>query len=293
MAGADSADLRFKLGGKLNYLGVKVGDRVNKGALIASLDTRDLAIDLQQARNNFEAKDAAAKRVEDDVKDNDTDENFTQKEERTAAQKARDSAYDEIKAVQTSISDAYIYAPLSGVVTQADPNVGQNVSAADVIAEIVDDNEYVFEAEIDESDVGLIGIGQKAVVTLNSYPDQTFDATVSEITPATETTDSGATVVIVKLALGKPNINFVSGLNGQGDIIIREADNVNTIPVEALMDDNEVYVKRGDSYEKVKIETGLQSDTAVEVKSGLTPKDEVITNPEDVVIPNQNKLPWQ
>ncbi len=295
LEGTDSADLRFKISGKLNYIGVKSGDFVNKGKLIASLDTQDLQINLQQARNSFEAKDSTAKRVEDDLHDQVSDEDYTEREERVNAQKARDSAYDDIKAAQRAFQDANIYAPLSGIVTKADPNAGQVVGPTDIIAQIVDNSQYVFEAEIDESDIGLVKSGQKASVTLNSYPDQTFEATVSDINPAIETTDSGATVVIVKLVLGKPEINFVSGLNGQADIITNEVSGVNTIPVEALMDADEVYIKKGDTYEKVKIETGLQSDTVVEVKSGLSPEDEVVTNPEDVKLPESNsfKFPGQ
>ena len=140
LEGTDSADLRFKISGKLNQITVKAGDHVQKGKLIASLDTQDLAINLQQAYNNFEVKDATAKRAEDDVKDSEDDETFTEKEARTAAQKARDSAYDDIKAAQRAFQDANIYAPLSGVVTKADPNAGQIVSPSDLIAQIVDES---------------------------------------------------------------------------------------------------------------------------------------------------------
>lgn len=282
LEGTDSADLRFKISGKLASLMVKPGERVKKGQLIAGLDTQELSIALQQAQNTFIAKDATAKRVEDDVKDNADDENFTQKENRVNAQTARDNAYDNVKSAQRAFQDAYIYSPLSGIVTKADPNPGQNVSPSDLIAQIVDESEYVFEAEVDESDLGRIKLGQSAEVTLNSYPDQKFNASVSKITPAIETTDSGATVVIVKLSLGKPEINFVSGINGQADIVTDQASNVLVIPIDALMEGNEVYVKRGEEYQKVKVETGIQSDIDTEIKSGLTTGDQVVTNPSAV-----------
>lgn len=294
LEGTDSADLRFKIAGKLNSITVKPGETVKKGQLIAGLDTRDLQIDLQQAYNTFIAKEATAKRVEDDVKDHKSDETFTQKETRKAAQIARDNAYDDIKAAQRALEDAYLYAPLSGVVTKADPNVGQIVLTTDIIAQIVDETEYVFEAEVDESDFGKVKLGQNADVTLNSYPDQVFSATVSKITPTTETTDSGATVVIVKLALGKPEINFVSGISGQADIITDQVTNVLVIPLDALMENDEVYIKKGETYEKVKAEVGLRSDTEVEIKFGLVAGDQVVTNPQAVKTNgNGFKFPWQ
>lgn len=295
LEGTDSADLRFKISGKLSQISVKAGDRVEKGKLIAGLDTQELSIRLQQAYNSFESKDATAKRTEDDVKDSEDDETHTEKEERTMAQKARDNAFDDIKAAQRGFQDAYIYAPIAGVVTQADPNAGQNVSPSDLIAQIVDESEYVFEAEVDESDLGQIKLGQMADISLNSYPDQTFKATVSKITPSTQTTDSGATVVIVKLSLGKPNINFVSGINGQADIITSEADNVPVLPLDALMENDEVYISKDGTYQKVTVELGIQSDTEAEVKSGLKAGDWVVTNPNAVKVDEGNgfKFPGQ
>ncbi len=288
LEGTDSADLRFRIGGKLNYIGVKTGDRVEKGKLIASLDTKDLQIDLQQAYNTFVAKDAAAKKAEDNVKDHSSDENFTQKETRTAAQVARDNAYDDIKAAQRALEDAYIYAPISGVITQADPNPGQIISVTDIITKIVDDSEYIFEAEVDEADIGRVKLAQTAKVTLNSYSDRTFDAMVSKIMPATTETDSGATVIIVKLSLGKPDINFLSGLNGQADIIIEKANNVLVIPAESLMDDDEVYIAKVNTFEKIKVSPGIRSDTQIEIKSGLTSGDSVVINPQDIKTSGKN-----
>ena len=294
LEGTDSADLKFKISGKLNQITVKPGDKVQKGDLIASLDTRDLQIDLQQAYNSFVTKDATAKRAEDDVKDHSSDESFTQKEKRTAAQTARDSAFDDIKAAQRALEDAYLYAPLSGIVIKADPNVSQIVGVTDLIAQIVDETEYVFEAEVDESDLGRVRIGQTADVTLNSYPDQKFSATVSKITPTTETTDSGATVIIVKLDLGKPEINFVSGINGQADIITDQVNSVLVIPLESLIENDEVYVQKDDGFKKVKPEIGLRSDLEAEVKSGVSAGDQVVTNPSAVKTNgNGFKFPWQ
>lgn len=293
LEGTDSADLRFKISGKLNNMAVEPGERVKKGQFIASLDTQDLSINLQQAQNNFEAKNATATRAEDDVKDNANDENFTQAEERTLAQKARDNAYDDIKAAQRAFQDAYLYAPLAGIITKADPNAGQNVSPSDLIAQIVDESDYVFEAEVDESEIGRVKLGQKATVTLNSYPDQIFNAVVSKITPTIQTTDSGGTVVIVKLDLGKPEINFVAGLNGQADIITDEVSGALVLPIDALMENNEVYVSKNGTYEKVKVETGIRSNTDAEIKSGLSLGDQVVINPSAVKLPESSgfKMP--
>lgn len=284
LTGKDSVALKFKLGGKLAYISVKEGDSVTKGQTIASLDTKDIAIALQQARNTWLSKDATAKRVEDDVKDHASDENFTQREERIAAQTARDSAFDAIKAALRDFEDATLTAPLSGIVTQVPVISGQNVSVTDTITQIVDLSEINFEAEIDEADLPKISVGQKAQASLNSDPDKIFTGTVTKIDQFTKTTSSGATVVVAKIKLDDQSIKFASGLNGQASIITDQKLDVLTIPLEALKDDNSVYVLDGKSYKSVTVKTGLKSDTDVEILEGLTENQQVVTNPQAVKV---------
>lgn len=79
LTGKSVANLKFKSGGKLAYINVKTGDSVNIGQVLAGLDTQDLAITLQQARNTLRDKQAIAQKAEDDVKDHSSDESFAQK----------------------------------------------------------------------------------------------------------------------------------------------------------------------------------------------------------------------
>ncbi len=285
LSGADFADLRFKLGGKLAYLNIKQGDTVTKGQVIAGLDTQELNIALQQAQNNWLSKDATAKRTEDDVKNHASDETLTQREERISAQTARDSAFDAIKDAKRNFQDAVIVSPISGIVTRADPTPGQTVSPSDLIAEVVDDSAIYFDAEVDEADIGKISISENSEVSLNSYPDSVFKGTVEKITPFTKTTSSGATVIVVRINLGKPSINFVAGLNGQAEIIQTEHKNVLSLPQEAVKEDNTVIVKVGNSYQSKKVSTGIKSDSNVEITSGLKEGELVVTNPSAVPSP--------
>jgi HlyD family secretion protein/macrolide-specific efflux system membrane fusion protein len=290
LTGANSATLKFGQGGKLAYINIKDGDRVKKGQIIAGLDTKEISINLQQARNTYTAKDATAKRAEDEAKGNDDDETFEQKEDRVLAQVDRDNAYDAMKKAEREFEDAVIVSPIAGIVTQASPLAGQTVSAADTIAQIVDDSGIYFEAEIDETDIGQIKSQMMAEITLDAYPDQIFKGIVEKIVPTTKTTDSGATVVIAKINLNSPNLTFVNGLNGQADVITTEISNVLTIPQDALREDGTVYIKEGNEYKIVKVETGLYSDEDVEIKSGLTENQEVVTNPGSIIPPSNNPI---
>src|SRR5581483_5897049 len=183
------------------------------------LDVQQLNINLQQAQNNLASAQASVDKILDDIhlfqygnggfgNVGTANETETQRQARIAAQETRDSAVDSVKAAQRAFQDAVLYAPISGVVSQANPVPGQNITVADTIVQIVDDSQIIFAADVDESDIANISLNQPVQVSLNAYPDQTFNGFVSDITPVTKTTSSGATVVTVKVDLQNPAVNF-------------------------------------------------------------------------------------
>lgn len=279
LTGKNVADLKFKSSGKLAYINVSVGDTVYAGEVIAGLDTQDLAIALQQAQNTLRDKQAIVDKTLDDVKDHSADETFTQRQTRTTAQVARDNAYDSVKAAQRAFQDAVIISPTSGVVTKT-PYIAGQVIGSDPVSQIVDfSSAFYFDTEVDEADIGKVSLGQSADVSLDTYPDKILKGQVEEIIPQTKTTSSGATVVTVRINLGTPDIISVNGLSGQASIILADAKDVLTLPQEAVRDDNIVFVQTSQGLKSEKVETGIKSDTDVEIKKGLKEGDRVLLNP--------------
>lgn len=292
--GKETVHLKFKSSGKLAYINVKAGDSVSAFQTIAGLDTQDLNIKLQQAQNTYRDKQAMAEKTLDDVKDHSKDESFTQKQNRTTSEAARDSAFDAVKEAQRAFQDAVLLSPISGLITQADPIPGQNISSSDLIALIVDNSETFFDTDIDEADSGKISLGKSAEITLDAYGDKVFKGSVDQIIPQTKTTSSGAVVVTVRIKLSETPANFVNGLTGQASIILAEAKNTLTIPQEALRDDNTVFIQKGQSLRPSKVTPGIKSDTDVEIKDGLQESDQVLLNPPSVGTRiNQNRNPIQ
>ena len=279
LTGKNSANLKFKISGKLAYLKIKLGDTVAAGQLIAGLDTQDLSITLQQAQNTLRDKQATVDKIHDDIKDHDKDETFTQKQNRTTAEVARDNAYDGVKAAQRAFQDDVIVSPINGIITQAIQVSGQTVSVSDLIAQVVDTSTIFFDTDVDEADVSKIAAGLPTEVTLDAYGKENFKGLVDQILPQTKTTSSGATVVTVRIKLENFSKTFVNGLSGESQIITKTSSNVLAIPIEALRDDNTVVVQKGQKFEAGKVQTGIQSDTDIEIKSGLTEADKVLLNP--------------
>lgn len=287
--GRDTASLHFKSAGKLTFINAKIGDQVFLGQVLAGLDTQELAIQLQQANNTLRDKQAALDKVLDDIHIfqygnggfeavGSANETVTQRQLRTTAEVARDNAFDNIKTTQVAFQDTVLTSPISGIVTKANLFPGQIIGGADTI-EVVDFSQPTFEADIDESDIVKISLGQEAEITLNAYGDKVFEGKITGINPQTRTTSNGATVITVKITLSDQSIKKIAGLNGQVNIILEEGKNVLTIPQEALREDDTVLVETSQGINPVKVTPGLRSDTDVEIKEGLKEGERVINNP--------------
>lgn len=293
ISGKDIVNLKFKTSGKLVFLNFNIGDSVFQGQTLAGQDNQDLNINLQQTLNTLRDKQAIADKVLDDIhlfqygnggfgNVGSINETMTQRQLRTSAEVLRDNAFDSVKLAQRAFEDIIITSPIDGKITKNDYFVGQFVSPADTIYQIVNWGEIFFDAEVDESEISKIKIGQQAEIELNSYPDQKFMGEVDEISPQTKTTSSGATVVIVRIKLHDISISEIMGLNGQVNIIVTEIKDVLTVPQQAIFENENILLKSPEGYKEVKIITGISSDTEIEIKEGLSSGDQIVLNPSDV-----------
>ena len=287
LIGANTLNLHFQTSGRLFILNVKAGDKIYKGQVVGSLDTTEELSILNQAQNTLRDKEAALRKIYDDIhlfqygnggfgNVGSANETETQRTTRTAAEVTKDNAFEEVVKAQRALADTSLISPVSGLVLKADFVEGQNVTAGDTIVQIADSSRIIFEAEVDEVDSVKISTGQRAEITLDAYPDSTFEGVVSEIAPLTKLTSTGATVVAVKIALSSTGMNFISGLSGQSSIIIEESKDTLTLPADAVREDNTVFTQSDKGQQSKKVETGIKSETDIEIKKGLSEGEKVL-----------------
>ena len=284
LTGKNSANLHFKTSGKVAYINVDEGDEVFQWQTIAGLDIEALNIDLREAENTLRDKRAIVDKIKDDQKGVGASETYAQRQTRTTAEVAQDNAYEGYLKAKKALSDSILYSPINGIVTQALDASGQNVTTADTIAQVVDNSEIYFDTDIDEADIGKIKIGLLANVTLDAYQDKIYKGSVNQIVPSIKHTTSGATVVTVRVKLDSKPTNFVNELSGEASIIVKSVKNALSIPLEALREDNTVFVDSEKGLIAVKVVHGISSDTNVEIKKGLKEGDKVLLNPPGIGI---------
>jgi RND family efflux transporter MFP subunit len=254
------------------------GDRVKKYQAIASLDKEQLRKSLQSQFNNYRTQLSQFWDVQDNYKDTIVTDTIQRILNRT--QYSLDNSVINYEISDMAIKEATIVSPFSGVVVEADQSlVGTNITPTTSFTIINPDSIYL-RAEVDQEDVTKIKIGQKATLSIDSYPDQKID---SQITYIAFTPVAGESSVVYevrfKLPLDNSNLNYRYGMDASATITLAEAKNVLTLPLDALNSEagkNFVWIKNNDRLSKAYVSTGIESDTDIQILEGLNPNDSVV-----------------
>lgn len=279
IASDNNVNLSFQTSGTLDYLGVKLGNYVEKYQTIASLNKDDLWANFRQAQQDFTAAKAASEQYYTDHTN--ATESYDEKVQRTALDATQNKAYDQMVIAQKAIDNFRLYSPIEGILTRADvETAGVNITPATIFT-VTDPNSLNFKLEVDQADIGQVVIGQDVKVSLDSFPDKELNITVDKIDFVSHTTTSGGTAYYVDAKI-QNNVNYRVGMSGNADIIVAAKNHVLTISASSIVDGNSVYVKTASKYMKRKITLGLQNDTISEITSGLSEGETVAIDPSSV-----------
>jgi RND family efflux transporter MFP subunit len=268
--------LYFPTGGKIAGVYVKEGQWVKRGAALTALDRTILNSAYQQALNTHKSYQAMAEQVVDSVKDHKSDETFTQKATRTAAEVNRDNAYDAVMAAEYNLKNATLYAPFEGVITSLPfPSPGVNVNFSDPQVELLDPTSIYFEVGADQSEVISIKDKQKVDIVLDSYRDKTFTGTVSFIS-YTPKAGEASTVYKVKVLLDAAQVKELLpriGMGGDAKFVVSQKSDALYVPnsfVNSDKDGKYVVFEKG---KKVRVTIGIEGEERVEIVSGVKEGD--------------------
>ncbi|MBH8561441.1 efflux RND transporter periplasmic adaptor subunit [Nostoc sp. CENA67] len=205
----------------------------------------------------------------------------TRTEDIDAARAQVTSARGSLQNIQAQINDTIIRAPFDGVVTKkyADPGafVTPTTASSDVssatsssILALASTNEVV--ANLAETNVSKISLGQKVTITADAYPGKTFEGKVSQIA-AQAVVEQNVTSFEVRVSLADPERLLRSGMNVSADFQVGQLENVLVVPTASVVrreNATGVYVV-GENNQHVftRIETGATVNNFTEVKSGL------------------------
>jgi len=275
--------------GRVDSLSVAEGDWVTAGQIVAEIDPRPYADQKRQAaagvaqataavenaRLNFERTErlfqrgiAAGKEVED------------ARAQRAAADAALEQAAATLETADRQLSRTHVASPIAGQIVKRLVSVGEQVdgTAADPIVEVANLDHVEIAAAIPADHLGRVGIGQRAEVTSDAYTGRAFEGEIIAIAPAV---DSATNTALARIRLANTGRLLKIGMFAQAQIGVSERKGVLTVPPSAVSKGEEetaVYVVSGAIATRTKVTLGLETSEAVEIASGLTEGQKVLTS---------------
>lgn len=174
---------------------------------------------------------------------------------------------------QNTQGDFSIKSALAGQLYDVLVDEGTLITTQTPLAIIGKANSFILELEVDENDMVRVIIGQKAVVTMDSYKGEVYEAVVDKIYPIM---DERSRTFKIEAYFVKAPEKLYPNLTAEANIIIQTKENTITIPRSYLIDDEYVIVNKN---EKRKVKIGLKDYQKVEILEGLT-KGETIYLPK-------------
>ncbi len=159
-------------------------------------------------------------------------------EEIEAAVAQVESSRAQLQMAEKELAESKIYSPMNGIVSAINGAEGQRAAAnnnntsgegfIDIISEALQ-----VTAQVNESDIGKLKVGQLAEFTVNSYPDKTFTGKVSSISPQAYT-ESNVQLYDAIIQLDENQTELIAGMPANVNIIVERQENVLTIPKGAV-----------------------------------------------------------
>ncbi|WP_218312626.1 efflux RND transporter periplasmic adaptor subunit [Alteromonas antoniana] len=307
------AKLSVPLGGQIASIPVSEGDKVQKDAVLLSLFNDDIQAQLRQARYQLDAARLNQQRAcviaqADQREANRHQSLFTKKlisDEQldVSVSRARASALacdvsqadsnqvkSQIEWYQAQLSKTQILAPFTGTIAEINGEVGEFATPSPPgiptlpMIDLIDDSCFYVSAPIDEVDAGALALGQPVAITLDAYRGQTFAGRVQRIAPYVFAREKQARTVEIEVEIIDNFATLLVGYSADVSIEIEATENVLSVPTQAIVNNNQVWVVKDGQVALRTVSVGLENWQVTEITEGLALGEHVVLSSNGVVL---------
>lgn len=296
-----------QVSGIIDKIYVDYNSVVKKGQVIAELDKTNLRSELASAESNLQNAQSSLNYESSNyqrykalfdkglVSANDYESarlSFQQAQQQVNVQRQN------VQKARTNLSYATITSPIDGVVLSKEVEEGQTVASAMTtptlfnIAQDLTDMRVI--ADIDEADIGGVAEGQRVSFTVDAYPDDVFNGSVTQVRQEA-TTESNVVTYEVVISAPNDDLKLKPGLTANVTIYTTEKPNVLAVPTKALKfapsevmlaedesiedckGETKVWKQEGKVFKAYPVQIGVSNGTLTEIISGLKAGDRIIT----------------
>jgi len=257
--------------GILQTLKIDLGDNVERGQVVAVMDTRLQKLDVDKAetnvaklKNDYETySDLLAGKAATQEKVNETKQDY-------------DNAVTQYNQSKKALNDDEIKAPTTGIISVKSVEQGVFINAGAEIATVVNSSKIKVQVNLDESEIYQVKLGQIVAVTADVYPGKVFKGAITFISPQADDAHNYMVEVTINNDTDMP---LHSGTFVYADFSRKVNRQVLLIPRAALVESIQnasVYLVTGNKAHLTYIKTGVEIGDQIEVTSGLNKNDVVV-----------------
>ncbi|MBX4210808.1 efflux RND transporter periplasmic adaptor subunit [Candidatus Parcubacteria bacterium] len=184
-----------------------------------------------------------------------------------------------VQSARARLQNSRIVAPISGTIAQFDAKIGQLATAGTTLISITGNGGFEVTAGVSETDIGKIALNDHVKMTLDAFPNETFNGHITYIAPA-ETVTQGVVNYEVKISFDKNDSRLKSGLTSNIVIETNRKENVLVLPQYAiLVNDTGTFVQTVENGKTIdhRVTLGIQDENGnVEILNGVTDGEEVL-----------------
>jgi len=250
---------------------------VKKGSIRQAV----LATGVAQPQNRLEIKPPIAGRAEtilvkegEEVKRGQILATLSSTERAAVLDAARAKGRDELTRWREIYRATPLVAPISGLIIARRVEPGQTVTIQDAV--LVMSDRLIVKAQVDETDIGQIRVGQRAEIVLDAYPSQRLVARVDLVAYEAKTTNNVTTYDVEVVPERIPD-HMKSGMTANVEFEVVRKDDVLVLPAAAVrQEEGSASVMVGNPPERREVTTGITDGKTIEIVSGLREGETVL-----------------
>jgi membrane fusion protein (multidrug efflux system) len=266
----EEVELRPEASGKIVQLLFKEGSRVNKGELLLKINDEDLQAQLKKLQIELKLAEEKESRQAKLLK-----AGGTSQEEYDAAQNNLNTLKADADLLRAQIRKTEIYAPFNGIIGLKNVSEGSYVSPTIKIASIQQTDPLKIDFSVPEKYALLLKKGDSIRFTVTGS-DKTFSGQIYAIEPRI---DPGTRTLQLRAICQNKNGEIFPGSFAKVEIVISGSSNSILIPTESVIPElkgQKVFLVKNGRAVSQKVETGLRTDTRIEITQGLQQGDSIV-----------------
>ncbi len=295
-----TVDVVPRVAGRIDIVHVKLGDRVQRGQVLAKIEDRELREQIRQAEAQLEVNRSTVSARENDLK---VQQNVFERNKQLAAnglvpkqqledaelrynsassqvdvaksqQQATHARLDELKI---TLGNTTVVSPLEGFVSKRNLDPGGFANANTVIMTVVDIGTVRLVANLVEKGFNKITAGVSADVEVDTFPGEQFKGKVSRVAPVF---DPATRTAAMEIEVPNPGFRLKPGSYARVRLTVERRADALTVPRNALVDTEGkrgVFLVDAQTARFREVQTGLSDTDRVEITRGLNEGDRVVT----------------